>query len=181
MHGSRTSSVLKAGQARSMVKLVVTLVDGAVLPDNIFAHTIDYGTVSVAGPAHLIDHRVAKARAIGRLSSAVLPGRYQAVRVPDAKELRQTSLIPVSIEQAVMKFSDTGSEELDSSHTWTGKLVLGLRQVSSIPSKSWKKDRTGIHAEQVASRFLRLTGPTAWPPADGFDAWARRSLPAAHL
>ena len=155
VHGSRASSVLKAAQARSMVNLVVILVDALVLPDNIFDHTIDYRTVSVAGRAHLIDDPVAKARAAEHLSRAVRPGRYETVRAPDAKELRQTSLNAVSIEQAVMKFSDTGLEELDSSDTWTGKQALGLRPVSPLPSNSWNKDRTGTDAEQVASRFLR--------------------------
>ncbi len=181
VHGSRASSVLEAGQARSIVNLVVTLADAVVLPDNIFDRTIDYRTVSLAGPAYLIDLPLAKARAIGHLSRASLPGRYEAVHAPDAKELSQTSLIAVSVEQAVMKVSDTGLEDLDSWDTWTGKPLLCLRQATAIPSKSRKKDRTGVDAEQMASRILRLTGPTAWPPADGFDAWARRSLPAAHL
>lgn len=155
IHGSRASSVLKAAQSQAMVNLVVTLVDALVLPDNIFNHTVDYRTVSVAGRARLLEDPMEKSRALEHLSGKVLPGRYQTVREPTAKELRQTSVIAVAIEQAVMKFSETGLEELDSPDAWTGKLILGPRPVSPQPSRSWERATAGIDAAEVASRFLR--------------------------
>lgn len=155
LHGSRASSVLKAAGSQEKVNLVVTLVDALVLPDNIFDHTVDYRTVSVAGRARLVNEPVAKARALEHLSRVVLPGRWEQVRGPNDAELRQTSVIAVAIEQAAMKFSDTDLEEIDSAAAWTGRLVFGERPVQPAPSKSWKDSVGSIDPSRIASRFLR--------------------------
>ena len=155
VHASRASSVLKAAQAHESVNLVVTLVDALVLPDNIFDHTIDYRTVSVAGRVRLIEEPAAKARALEHLSRVVLPGRWEQVREPNDTELRQTSVIAVAIEQAVMKSSETDPEELDSPRAWTGRLIFGERPVLPAPSQSWKESVGTIDPPQLASRFVR--------------------------
>lgn len=155
VHGSRGSSVLKAAQAQEKVNLVVTLVDALVLPDNIFDHTVDYRSVSVAGRARLVREPAAKAQALEHLSRVVLPGRWEQVRRPNDTELRQTSVVEVAIEQAVMKSSQADPEELDSPHAWTGRLVLGKRPVLPAPSRSWQQSLGAIEPTQLAARFLR--------------------------
>ena len=133
LHGSRASRML--GNLRQGVKVCVTatVVDGVVLARSAFEHSMNYRSVVALGVAREIEgpEKIAALRAV---AEHVMPGRWDDVRQPDDKELRQTSVLRLPLDRASAKVR-TGppkDKEMDLElPVWAG--LVPVRMVAFEP------------------------------------------------
>jgi nitroimidazol reductase NimA-like FMN-containing flavoprotein (pyridoxamine 5'-phosphate oxidase superfamily) len=133
LHGAKASRLLRHVEAGGEVCITVTLLDGIVLARSAFSHSINYRSAVLFGKGQAILDDQARMRALEAFTERLIPGRWQDVRPPSAVEMKQTTIVAVSIESASAKVR-TGppkdsQEDLDWP-VWAG--VLPLHQVSGV-------------------------------------------------
>ena len=110
MHGSKASAILNAAVANQYASLTTFVLDRIILPDSIFYHSVDYRSVSIAGPCREVEDEQERSRLFKSFSEAILPNRYDLVREPSEQERRQTMVIAIDIEEALYKVNETENE-----------------------------------------------------------------------
>jgi nitroimidazol reductase NimA-like FMN-containing flavoprotein (pyridoxamine 5'-phosphate oxidase superfamily) len=140
IHGSAASRMLRQLQKKDgtnetvPVCITVTLLDGLVLARSIFNHSMNYRSVVILGKATLVDDPQEKLAALRVLSEHILPGRWDDSRQPNDRELKQTSVLHVPIEEFSAKVRQgpaIDDEEDYSFPTWAG--VVPLEMVAGAP------------------------------------------------
>jgi uncharacterized protein len=130
IHGSAASRMLRQVKEGLPVCVTVTLLDGLVLARSIFNHSMNYRSVVILGTATLVDDPEEKLEALRLLSEHILPGRWEDSRQPNERELKQTSVLRVPIEEFSAKVR-TGppvdDEEDYSFPTWAGIVPLEMK------------------------------------------------------
>jgi nitroimidazol reductase NimA-like FMN-containing flavoprotein (pyridoxamine 5'-phosphate oxidase superfamily) len=131
IHGSAASRMLRNVQKEgSQVCLTATLLDGLVLARSVFNHSMNYRSVVVLGKAVLVDDPAEKLAALRVLSEHILPGRWDDSRQPNERELKQTSVLRLPIEEfsAKVRLGPAIDDEEDYSFpTWAGVLPLEMK------------------------------------------------------
>ncbi len=134
IHGSAASRMLRQMKDGIPVCITVTLLDGLVLARSIFNHSMNYRSVVILGKATLVDDPQEKLAALRSLSEHILPGRWDDARQPNERELKQTSVLRVPIEEFSAKIRQgpaIDDEEDYSFPTWAG--VVPLEMVAGTP------------------------------------------------
>lgn len=134
VHGAAASRMLRTLAQGVPVCVTVTLLDGLVLARSSFHHSMNYRSVVVLGTAREVQDEAERARALEAIVEHVLPGRWAEARPPNARELKQTSVLALPIEEASAKIrtGPPGDEEEDYAlDVWAG--VLPLRLVPGEP------------------------------------------------
>jgi nitroimidazol reductase NimA-like FMN-containing flavoprotein (pyridoxamine 5'-phosphate oxidase superfamily) len=131
VHGSAASRMLRNMKTEGVsVCITVTLLDGLVLARSIFNHSMNYRSVVVLGKASLVDDPEEKLAALRVLSEHIIPGRWDDSRQPNERELKQTSVLRLPIEEFSAKVREgpaIDDEEDMSFPTWAGVLPLEMR------------------------------------------------------
>lgn len=134
IHGSAASRMLRQLKDGIPVCITVTLLDGLVLARSVFNHSMNYRSVVILGKATLVDDPQEKLAALRILSEHILPGRWDDARQPNERELKQTSVLRVPIEEfsAKVRVGPPIDDEEDYSFpTWAG--VVPLEMVAGAP------------------------------------------------
>jgi nitroimidazol reductase NimA-like FMN-containing flavoprotein (pyridoxamine 5'-phosphate oxidase superfamily) len=134
IHGSAASRMLRNLERGALVCVTVTLVDGMVLARSVFNHSMNYRSVVILGTATVVDDPVEKLAALRALSEHILPHRWDDSRFPNEKELKQTSVlrIPINEFSAKVRVGPPIDDEEDYSFpTWAG--VLPLEMTVGVP------------------------------------------------
>jgi len=129
IHGSAASRMLRQMKESFPVCVTVTLLDGLVLARSIFNHSMNYRSVVVLGKATLVDDPAEKLEALRRLSEHIIPGRWAEARQPNERELKQTSVLKLPIEEFSAKVRQgppIDDEEDYSFPTWAGVVPLEI-------------------------------------------------------
>ena len=133
-HGSSASRMLRAQTAGIPVCLTVTLVDGLVLARSGFHHSINYRSVMAFGLATKVEDLAEKKAALDAYVQRLYPGRNAELRGIDPQELKATSLLGMTIEEASAKVR-TGPPVDDEPDyalpVWAG--VVPLTEVVGTP------------------------------------------------
>ena len=136
LHGSAASRMLRHLREGVEVCVTVTLIDGLVLARSAFHHSMNYRSVVVFGRARALEEGPEKNEALRAIVEHALPGRYDQVREPNRKELRQTAVLSLPIEEASAKVR-TGppvdDEEDYALDVWAGVLPLALTPQPAVP------------------------------------------------
>lgn len=134
IHGSAASRMLRQLKDRVPVCITVTLLDGLVLARSVFNHSMNYRSVVILGKASLVEDLQEKVAALNAISEHIVPGRWADARQPNERELKQTSVLRLPIEEFSAKVR-TGppidDEEDYSFPTWAG--VVPLEMVAGAP------------------------------------------------
>jgi hypothetical protein len=85
------------------VCVTVTLVDGLVLARSAFHHSMNYRSVVLFGTAVAVDDPAEKAVALDALVEHMVPGRSSDARRANAKELRATLVVRLTIDEGSAK------------------------------------------------------------------------------
>jgi nitroimidazol reductase NimA-like FMN-containing flavoprotein (pyridoxamine 5'-phosphate oxidase superfamily) len=129
IHGSAASRMLRQIKDGVPVCVTVTLLDGLVLARSVFNHSMNYRSVVVLGKATLVEDAEEKLEALRLLSEHILPGRWADARQPNERELKQTSVLKLPIEEFSAKVR-TGpaidDEEDYAFPTWAGVIPLEI-------------------------------------------------------
>jgi hypothetical protein len=155
IHGSAASRMLKQMKEGVNVCITVTLLDGLVLARSIFNHSMNYRSVVILGKATLVDAPQEKLEALRLLSEHILPGRWEDSRQPNERELKQTSVLRVPIEEFSAKVRQgpaIDDEEDYAFPTWAG--VIPLEMVARPPIDDARL-LPGEEAPEYAKHYTR--------------------------
>ncbi|HEX6045650.1 MAG TPA: pyridoxamine 5'-phosphate oxidase family protein [Pyrinomonadaceae bacterium] len=129
VHGSQASRMLRTLADGVDACVTVTLLDGLVLARSAFHHSMNYRSVVVFGRAMLVDDPEEKMAALLALSEHIIRGRWNDVREPTEVEMKQTTVLSLTLEEASAKIR-TGppldDEEDYVLPMWAGVLPLKL-------------------------------------------------------
>jgi uncharacterized protein len=136
IHGSAASRMLRRMKEGLSVCVTVTLLDGLVLARSVFNHSMNYRSVVILGKAALVDDPEEKLAALRLLSEHILPGRWDDARQPNERELKQTSVLRLPIEEFSAKIR-TGPPVDDPEDmtfpTWAGVIPLEMKSTDPLP------------------------------------------------
>lgn len=152
-HGSSASRMLRVLAHGVPVCLTVSHLDGLVLARTGFNHSANYRSALCFGTAALVTDGEEKAAALEALIDRYYPDRAAMLRPISAQEMKATSVIAMTIEEAAMKTRAKGvaDDEEDLGHpVWAA--VIPVTQV--------------IGAAEPCPR-----GTTDTPRAAGLDAY----------
>ena len=130
LHGSTASRMVRTLASGAPCSLTVTLLDGIVLARSAFHHSANYRSVTVLGRAALVASPDERMVALKAFTEQLVPGRWEHVRPPNAKEMKGTQVLALPLDEASAKVR-TGppvddDEDMDRD-VWAGELPLGLQ------------------------------------------------------
>jgi uncharacterized protein len=154
LHGSAAGRALRESEGAE-VCLTATLVDGLVLARAAMHHSANYRSAMLFGEGRRVDDEDEKLAVLEALVEKIVPGRWGDSRVPNAKELRATSVVSVPLHEASAKIrsgppiDDAEDMELP---VWAG--VVGLRTVAGQPEPD-PMLAAGIEPPEYLGELLR--------------------------
>lgn len=136
LHGSTGATWVRAGGIDSEVCVTVTHLDGIVLARSIFHHSINYRSAMIYGTPRLVTDPEEKLTGLRAVSEQLAPGRWDATRQPTKKELAQTAVVALSLQEASVKVRQgppNDDEEDYALPIWAGVLPLVTSWGTPIP------------------------------------------------
>jgi uncharacterized protein len=136
LHGSAASRMLRELATGVRACVTVTHVDGIVLARSAFHHSMNYRSVVAFGMARSLEDIQGKVEALRVISDHLIAGRWNEVRNPTAKELKATSVLEFTIEDASAKTRSgppLDDEEDYALPVWAGVVPLHLRATAPLP------------------------------------------------
>ncbi len=134
VHGSTASRTLRGVKDGRDVCVEVTLLDGLVLARSAFHHSMNFRSVVLYGRPREVVDPPEKWEAQRALVDHVAHGRAADARMPNERELAQTTILAVPLDEASAKVR-TGPPKDDEEDLglpiWAG--VLPLRTVAGRP------------------------------------------------
>ena len=127
VHGSQASRTLRAARDGAEVCVEVTLLDALVLARSAFHSSMNYRCAIVYGRAREISDRDEKWHAQKVLVDHVVHGRSEHVRMPNERELKQTMILAIPLDEASAKVRTGPSKEDEEDYDlpiWAGVLPL---------------------------------------------------------
>jgi len=136
LHGAVASRWLSSFANGQPLSVCVTLLDGLVLAQSAFSHSMNYRSVVVFGNATIITDAERKQAAFEALLEHLIPGRWDDCKQPDRKESDATVVLSVPIDEASIKVRSgppkDAARDLDEGH-WTGVIPLAMRAGEPLP------------------------------------------------
>lgn len=127
LHGNRQSAMIRSLQQGALAAVCVTHVDGLVAARSGFHCSMNYRSVVLYGQAETVEDD--KEALLGAFVDQLIPGHGAAVRPATAKELNATTLLRISIDEAVAKVRTGGpiDDEADANlDIWSGVIPLSV-------------------------------------------------------
>ncbi|HEX6231171.1 MAG TPA: pyridoxamine 5'-phosphate oxidase family protein [Actinomycetota bacterium] len=155
IHGSEASRTLRGLRTGVECCVEATLVDGVVLARSTPMHSLNYRSVVAYGVAREVTDPDEKDMAQRALVEHVVPGRSADARVPNAKELKETAILAIPLDEASAKVR-TGDptdpdEDLDLP-VWAGVLPLRLEPGEPRPAANL---RPGLEPPAYVTGYTR--------------------------
>jgi len=125
-HGSSASRALRAARGRE-VCLTVSLLDGLVLARSAFHHSANYRSVMLFGTATEVADRDEKLARLRTFLEGLHPGRWEALRPIQEKELKATAVLwlPIREGSAKLRVGHAVDDEADYElPIWAGILPV---------------------------------------------------------
>src|SRR5512132_1070960 len=136
VHGSNASRTLRTTKGGAPVAAEVTLLDGLVLARSAFHHSMNYRSVVVYGRAREVTDPTEKFEAQRALVEHVVRGRAADARLPNERELNQTTILAIPIDEAAAKVRTGPPNDQDEDLellVWAG--VLPFTTVPGEPER----------------------------------------------
>jgi nitroimidazol reductase NimA-like FMN-containing flavoprotein (pyridoxamine 5'-phosphate oxidase superfamily) len=136
LHGSVASRMLRELETGVAACVTVTLVDGLVLSRSAFDHSMNYRCVVAFGTSRKIADPEQKVKSLRVISEHLIAGRWADVRGPSEKELKATTVLEFSIEEASSKVRSGPPLDDESDYglpVWAGVLPLEIKSRPPIP------------------------------------------------
>ena len=144
LHGSSGARTMREGCEDAEVCVSVTLVDGVVYARAAFHNSINYRSAVIHGRARGVNDPDEKWQALQALTEQLAPGSWQHSRKPSKKELAQTAVLALELDEAAVKVRSDGpdddAEDVEVGSTWAGTLPLHHRWGAPIPADDLAAD-----------------------------------------
>jgi nitroimidazol reductase NimA-like FMN-containing flavoprotein (pyridoxamine 5'-phosphate oxidase superfamily) len=159
LHGSAASRMLRELETGVPACVTVTLVDGLVLSRSAFDHSMNYRSVVAFGTARKVMDPEQKIKSLRVISEHLIAGRWAEVRGPSDKELKATTVLEYSIEEASSKVRSGPPLDGESDYgwkVWAGVLPLEMKSRLPIPDEKLVQ---GVTLPEYVQRYdERLNG-----------------------
>jgi nitroimidazol reductase NimA-like FMN-containing flavoprotein (pyridoxamine 5'-phosphate oxidase superfamily) len=159
IHGSTASRAIRALAGGAAACVTVTIVHGLVLARSAYEHSANYEAVMAFGTFERVDDQAERIASFEAFTERLLPGRWDEVRQPSAKELKATAILALEIDEASAKVrtgppddDDSPDAELD---VWAGVVPILSAYGTPLPSPGL---RAGI---PVSRSVIELLGDDA--------------------
>ena len=126
MHGSTGSGLGMSGGAGVDLAVTVTIVDGLVYASNLFESTMNYRCAMIFGTSEPVGEEE-RYEALKAISGRLMPGRWDEVREPLAKELAATKVLKLPLTQASCKICGGPPDTDPEPGLWTGEVPVLTR------------------------------------------------------
>jgi nitroimidazol reductase NimA-like FMN-containing flavoprotein (pyridoxamine 5'-phosphate oxidase superfamily) len=136
LHGSAASRMLRELETGIPACVTVTLVDGLVLARSAFDHSMNYRSVVAFGTARKIEDPEQKIKSLRVISEHLIAGRWADVRGPSDKELKASTVLEFSMEDASSKVRSGPPLDNENDYglpVWAGVLPLEIKSLPPIP------------------------------------------------
>ena len=148
-HGSSASRMLRTQHDRLAVCLTVSHLDGLVLARCGFNHSVNYRSAMCFGTAAAIDEPGEKALALRAMLERFYPGRDEALRPMTAQELKATSVVGMTIDEATAKVRAKMNADHDEDlavPVWAGVVPVNtvIGEWQPCPSNGPHAPRSGV-------------------------------------
>lgn len=134
-HGSVASRLVRTSAGGAEVCLTVTLLDALVVARSLFESSMAYRSVVVRGRAVAVDDPEEKRATLLTLSERLLPGRVAEARGPNDRELAQTRVLALPLDEASAKVSgpepDDGPDDV-ALPIWAGWVPVALTRGDAV-------------------------------------------------
>ncbi len=135
LHGATSSRLITSLKTGIPVCMTVTHLDGIVLARSAFHHSMNYRSAVLFGQAREVPPEE-KEDALFIISEQILKGRWESSRKPNPKELKATSVLEFSIEEASAKIR-TGPPKDDKEDyelpIWAGVIPFQRLMLPPLP------------------------------------------------
>jgi uncharacterized protein len=134
-HGSSASTAIRGSRANP-VCLTVSAMDGVVLARSGFHHSVNYRSVMLLGEPEAVTDPDQKTAALKAMFEAYMPGRWDALRRMNTKELKATSVLRLKITEGSCKIREGGPIDDDEDYSlpiWAGVVPMETRLMPAIP------------------------------------------------
>ena len=105
---NKLSRMLRSQKPGVPVCLTVTHLDSLVLARCGFNHSVDYRSAMRFGTAHLVEDPAEKERALDSMVDRFHPGRAALLRTSTVQELKATTVVGMTIDEASAKVRSKG-------------------------------------------------------------------------
>jgi nitroimidazol reductase NimA-like FMN-containing flavoprotein (pyridoxamine 5'-phosphate oxidase superfamily) len=154
LHGSNSMGLAKAIRSGSPLSVAVTHFDGLVVARSAFNSSANYRSVVIHGQGEILEDGE-KEEALNFLIERLIPGRLGDIRPSTRAEIRQTSVIALSLDEVSAKARAGGPNDEESDldlDTWAG--VLPFFTVVGDPQAA-PDLRPGIETPDYLRSFRR--------------------------
>lgn len=161
LHGANSSRLIRQLSSGLEACISLTLIDGLVLARSAFHHSMNYRSVVVYASARVVSG-AQKIEALDGLMEKLFPGRVNEARQGNEKELRATSVLAFSLNEAAAKIRKgmPNDEPEDMAlPVWSGVLPLRLTAFPVQPDPLMEKT---IEVPQYLEEPEIMKGPAAW-------------------
>ncbi len=155
IHGSMGSRMQRILAAGIDVCVTVTLVDGLVLARSGFNSSMNYRSVVILGKATPVTDAEEKNRVLYLFSEHLLPGRWAEIRGPSEKELKQTSVLAIELDEVSAKVRSGPPKDDEEDYdlpVWAGVLPMELKFGTPEPDPKLKSEAGVPEYVKKASR-----------------------------
>ena len=129
LHGAVASRWLSSFESGQPVSVCVTLLDGLVLAQSAFSHSMNYRSVVAFGTATVVKDNARKQQVFQAFLDHLVPGRWEDCKHPDRKESEATIVLSLPIDEASIKIRSgppkDAAKDLGEGH-WTGVIPLSI-------------------------------------------------------
>ena len=136
LHGSLGSRLMRTLGSGVEACVSVALVDGLVLARSHFHHSMNYRSVVVYGRAREVTDPTEKFEAQRALVEHVVPGRSADARLPNDRELHQTTILAIPMDEASAKVRTGPPKDEDEDlelPVWAGVLPFTTVPGEPVP------------------------------------------------
>jgi len=144
LHGAVASRWLSSFEKGRPISVCVTILDGLVLAQSAFSHSMNYRSVVAFGEASVITDPQKKGAAFKALLDHLIPGRWDDSRQPDKKETEATTMLAMPLDEASVKIRSgppkDAAKDLELPY-WTGVIPLCLTSGAAIPDPVMKEGK----------------------------------------
>jgi len=134
-HGSAASRMLRTLRDGVDACVTITLVDGLVLARSAFHHSMNYRSVVILAKAREVVDDAERLRVLELLVERIAPGRFAEVRAPNERELKQTMVLALPLNEASAKTRSGPPLDDDEDYAlpvWAGVIPLRLERGAPI-------------------------------------------------
>jgi nitroimidazol reductase NimA-like FMN-containing flavoprotein (pyridoxamine 5'-phosphate oxidase superfamily) len=158
VHGSTASRAMRLLARGGPACVTVTLLHGLVLARSAFEHSVNYESVIAFGRFRAITDDQERRAALAAFTDKLVPGRFDEVRAPNAKELKATMVLAMQIQGVSAKIRSGPPDDDDSQDAalaiWAGELPIRSVLGEAVASPGL---RAGIPLPQSVRQLREAT------------------------